>query len=252
MGRIFLSILAVMGLWPLPNRAQSVDEIIASNIKAHGGREKLKSVRSIRTTGKLMQGSFRAAFRQENKRSDKVREETIIQGLTAVQAYDGKAGWQISPFGGRKDPERMSQDDTKSLVIDADIDGPLVDYGEKGHQAELVGHDAVEGTDCFKIKLSLKNGDVRYYWLDADSFLELKTETQSNIRGTVQYNETYLGDYEEVNGIYYSFAFEGGEKGSDTRTKFSVDKIELNVPLDDARFSMPAAKPESKSSPPAK
>jgi hypothetical protein len=243
---------AAIALLPLNVPAQSVDEVIANNVKARGGLEKIKAVRSVRTTSKLSQGSFRAAYVQENKRPDRVREEAIIQGLAQVQAYDGKVGWQISPFSGRKDPELMSQDDTKTLMIDADIDGALVDYKQKGHKAELVGHDSVEGTDCYKVKLSLKNGDVRYYFLDSDSFLELKIENQSNIRGTVQYTETYFGDYEQVNGIYYPFAVETGDKGSDSRTKFTVDKVEQDIPLDDARFSMPAAKPEAKASPAAK
>jgi len=124
-----------------------------------------------------------------------------------------------------------------------------VDYKQKGHTAELMGHDSVEGTDCYKVKLTLKNGDVRIYFLDADSFLELKVETQSNIRGTVQYTEMFYGDYEQVSGIYYSFAFEQGQKGSPDRVKFTVDKIELNIPLADALFTMPAApsaKPEAK------
>jgi len=248
MSRIVLPIFAfaAIALLPVSVPAQSVDEVIANNVKARGGLEKIKAVRSVRTTSKLTQGSFRAAYVQENKRPDRVREEAIIQGLAQVQAYDGKVGWQISPFSGRKDPERMSQDDTKTLVIDADIDGALVDYKQKGHKAELVGHDSVEGTDCYKLKVSLKNGDVRYYFLDGDSFLELKIETQSNIRGTVQYTETYFGDYEQVNGIYYPFAVETGDKGSDSRTKFTVDKVELDIPLDDARFSMPAVKTEAK------
>jgi len=102
------------------------------------------------------------------------------------------------------------------------------------------------------VKLTLKNGDIRYYFLDSDSFLELKIENQSNIRGTVQYTETFFGDYEKVNGIYYPFAVETGEKGSESRTKFAVDKVEVDVPLDDARFSMSAIKPDVKTSPAAK
>jgi outer membrane lipoprotein-sorting protein len=239
---VFATILLLTVLSPLGVRAQSVDEVIAKNIQAHGGMEKLKSVQTIRSTGKFSQGSFRADFMQENKRPGKVREEAIIQGLAQIQAYDGKTGWQVSPFGGRKDAELMSQDDVKSLVIDADIDGPLVNYKEKGHKAELVGHDSVEGTDCFKIKLTLKNGDVRNYYLDADSFLEIKEENQTNIRGAVQFTENYYGDYEQVNGLYYPFAFEGGEKGNPVRTKFTVEKVEVNVPLDDALFSMPVSK----------
>jgi hypothetical protein len=246
MFRTFLIVASAIFLLPIAVHAQTVDEIIAKNLQARGGVEKMKAVQSIRITGKLNAGSFRAGFMQENKRPDKVREEQIIQGLAAVQAYDGKIGWQVNPFGGRRDAELMSQDDVKGLMIDADIDGPLVDYKEKGHKAELVGHDSVEGTDCYKIKLSLKNGDVRYYFLDTDSFLELKIETQSNIRGTIQYAETYFGDYEEVKGLYYSFAFESGAKGDTNRVKFAVDKVEINVPLEDSLFSMPTVKPEAK------
>jgi hypothetical protein len=250
--RFFISMLAAMAFFSLAANAQTVDEIIAKNVQAHGGADKLKSVRSLRTTAKFSQGSFRADFRQENKRADKVREEFIIQGLAQVQAYDGKTGWQISPFGGRKDPELLSQDDLKSLVVDADLDGPLVDYKEKGHKAELVGHDSVEGTDCFKIKLSMKNGDVRYYYLDADSFLELKLEIQTTIRGALQENELYYGDYEQVNGIFYPFAVEQAQKGSSSRSQITVEKIEQNIALEDAHFTMPVSKPEMKAPPAGK
>jgi len=227
-------------------RAQTVDEVIAKNIQARGGLEKLKAVKSLRTTVKFSDGSFRAEFRQENKRPGKVREEFIVQGMAQIQAYDGKTGWQISPFSGRRDPDLMSADDMKSLIVDGDIDGPLVEYKEKGHKAELVGHDSMEGTDCFKIKLSMKNGDVRYYFLDTDSYLELKIEVQTTIRGALQESELYYGDYERVNEIYYPFAVEQAQKGSSSRQQFSVEKIEQNVDLDDTVFAMPAAKSETK------
>ncbi len=250
--RFLISVLSALVFFSFAANAQTVDEVIAKNIQAHGGADKLKSVHSLRTTAKFSQGSFRADFRQENKRADKVREEFIIQGLAQVQAYDGKTGWQISPFGGRKDPELLSQDDLKSLVVDADIDGPLVEYKEKGHKAELVGHDSVEGTDCFKIKLSMKNGDVRYYYLDADSYLELKLEVQTTIRGALQENELYYGDYEQVNGIYYPFAVEQAQKGSSSRSQITVEKIEQNIALEDAHFTMPVSKPEMKVPPAGK
>jgi outer membrane lipoprotein-sorting protein len=238
--------LAAFLVLPVSGFAQSVDDIIAKNIQARGGLEKLHAIKSVRMTAKYSQGSFRAVNVQENKRDDKVREELIVQGMTQVQAYDGHTAWQINPFGGRRDPELMSQDDTKSLMIDADIDGPLVDYKQKGHKAELVGHDSVEGTDCFKIKLTLKDGDIRYYYLDADSYLEIKIETQSTVRGAVQSNDTLLGDYEQVEGVHFPFSVETAESGTDQWARYTVEKVELNVPLDDSRFSVPGGKPDAK------
>jgi hypothetical protein len=233
-------------LAPVTLRAQTVDEVIAKNIQAHGGMEKIKAINTLRNTAKLSFGPYRATAMQENKRPDKVREEFQIQGLAQVQAYDGKQAWQISPFQGRKDPELMSAEDAKSLVTDSDIEGPLVDYKAKGHKAELMGHDSVEGTDCYKVRLAMKNGDVRYYYLDTDSFLELKLEVQTTIRGTLQESEQYFGDYEKVDGIYYPFAVEQAQKGNAQRQKLSVDKIEINAPIEDARFTLPVVKPAAK------
>jgi len=235
-------IFAAAVLLPLAVHSQTVDEVIAKNIQAHGGMEKLKAIQTLRYSGKMDMGSIQAAVMEEVKRPGKVREEFIVQRMAMVQAYDSGSGWQINPFGGRRDPEKLSDDDSKSLQIDADIDGPLVDYKEKGHTAELVGHDSVEGTDCYKIKLTLKNGDVRYYYLDTDSYLELKVESQTTVRGTIRETETYYGDYEEVNGVYYPFAYEIGQKGDTFRVKYTIDKIEQNVSLDDSLFTEPAVK----------
>src|SRR6266436_4047439 len=75
--RFFLPLLMAMAFFSITAKAQTVDEVIAKNIQAKGGADKLRSVRSLRTTAKFSQGSFRADFRQENKRADKVREEFI-------------------------------------------------------------------------------------------------------------------------------------------------------------------------------
>lgn len=235
-----LRCLALTTLLPLLMQAQTADEIIDKNIQARGGLEKLKSLQSLRVSGKIAIGGFRAAFVQENKRPFKVREEQIVQGMVGIDAYDGKVAWHIVPWEGRKDPDLISADDRKSLIEDADIEGQLVDYRNKDHRAEYVGHDSVEGTDCYKIKLTLATGDVRYYYIDTDTFLQLKIENQTNIRGTVRYTETYFGDYEQVNGIYFPFAMEAGAKGDSELVKYTIDKIAVNPALPDSLFAMPA------------
>lgn len=221
-------------------RGQTVDDVITKNIAARGGIDKLKNLKTVRQTGKFHIQDFQADFLQENKRPNMVREEITIQGMSDVTAYDGKTGWHISPFEGRKDPELLSEDDLKGIVEDSDIEGQLVDYKEKGYKAELVGHDSVEGTDCYKIKLTLKNGDIRLYYLDTDSYLELKIETQRMIRGALQYRETLYGDYEQVDGIYFPFAIESSEKGDPNRVKVTIEKVEVNIPLPDSLFSLPS------------
>lgn len=246
MRHLLCVVLPVVFLCPAFSRAQSVDDIIAKNAQARGGLDKLHGIKTLRVTARISEDDFRATYIQDNKREDKVREETVFQGMARVRAFDGQTAWQINPFGGRKDPELMSQDDSKPLVVDSDVEGLLIDYRQKGYHAELVGHDSVEGTECFKIKLTLKDGDVRYYYLDGDSYLEIKIESQTKIRGAIRYRETMLGDYEQVDGVYFPFAIQKGETGKEERTTYTVEKIEVNLPLDDSLFALPATKAGAK------
>jgi bifunctional DNA-binding transcriptional regulator/antitoxin component of YhaV-PrlF toxin-antitoxin module len=208
--------------------------------------DKLGSIQTVRTRAQMLIFGFRASMSEEKRRPNEVRETLGLQGMQQVQAYDGKSAWQVNPFEGRKDPELLSADDSKSLIEDADIEGQLVDYKQQGSTAELLGHDSVEGTDCYKIKLTLKNGDIFIYYLDTDSALELKRESQSLIRGAVRYREEVYGDYEQVNGIYFPFAIDSSEKGSPDHIKITVEKMEVNVPLANDLFTAPVIKPQPK------
>ena len=194
MKRCFWIVLNALFLLPFIMKAQTADEIMAKNAHARGGLDKLHAIKTLRMTARMSENEFRATYVQENKRNDKVREETVFQGMARVRAFDGQTAWQINPFGGRKDPELISAEESKTLINNADVEGPLVDYKQKGHTAELIGREPVEGTDCYKIKITLKDGDVRYYYLDADSFLEIKYESQVRVRGSIRYTETTLGE----------------------------------------------------------
>jgi len=223
--------------------ALTVDELIAKNIEAKGGIDKIRAIHSMRATGKLQVRSNNFAFASISKRPDSLRQEVSMQGLTSVTAYDGSVGWRIRPFRGRTDPEKMAADDLKSVQLDADMDGPLVDYKTKGNTVEYLGTEDVDGTDAHKLKVTLKNGDVRYIYLDPDYFLEIRYLDQTRIRGAEQEFETDLGNYEQVGGVYFPFSIEAGEKGGPKDQKITIDKIEVNVDIDDAIFHFPASKP---------
>jgi outer membrane lipoprotein-sorting protein len=223
--------------------AQSVDEIVAKNIQAIGGLEKLKSAQTIRMTGKMaLSQGMEAPIVIEFKRPNQMRLEFSLQGLTGVQAYNGKTGWQIMPFGGKKDPEPMGEDDVKEAAEQADFEGPLVDYKAKGNKVELVGKEKVEGTDTYKLKVTLKNGDVQYIYLDADSYLEIRNESKRTIRGSEREIEGSIGDYKNEGGLILPHSFEQGAKGSQEKQKVTIEKVEINPPIDDSRFKMPEVK----------
>jgi outer membrane lipoprotein-sorting protein len=243
--------LLVAGLTGAAIHAQTADEIIAKNIQARGGKDKLKAVQSERVTGKVVMGQgMEAPFTRELVRPNKMRMEFTIQGMTGVQAYDGKSGWSVMPFMGKKDPEAMSADDLKQVADDADMDGPLVDYKDKGNQVELVGKADVEGTPAYKLKVTKKNGDVVNLYLDADSYLEIKAEGKTKVRGQEIEGETTFGDYKTVEGLTFPFSMEQKAKGMPGGMTISVTKVEINPKLEDSRFAMPAAEKKESPAPP--
>jgi hypothetical protein len=240
--RTFVSLLVAFAAAAAAS-AQSADELIEKNLQARGGREKLKSVQSLRMSGKMMMGEMEAPFILEQKRPNSVRMEFTVQGMTGVQAYDGATGWAVMPFMGKKDPEKMSAEDLKDIEDQADMDGPLVDYKDKGHQVEYLGKKDIEGTPVHALKVSKKNGDVVTLYLDADAFLEIKAEGKSQRRGQEMEMEIAFGDYKEVGGILFAHSLDIKPKGAPAGQHLVIDKIELNPELASERFVMPAAAP---------
>lgn len=240
---VYLAALALAAA-PSAVRAQTADEVIAKNLQALGGAEKLKSLKSVRMSGRMTVGpGMEAPMVAEQVRPDRVRMEITVQGLTLVQAFDGTTGWMINPFQGKRDAERMPDDDVKALREMADMDGPLVDYKAKGNTVELLGKEAVDGSEAYKVKVTLKDGETRTYYFDADSWLQVKMESKRMVRGAEQEGETTFGNFKPVGGLLFPHQIVGGAKGAPQKQTITVEKIELDPAIDAARFTMPAAQP---------
>jgi hypothetical protein len=239
-------LIATAFIWPTDRTdaqtAPTAETLVAKNIEAKGGAEALRALQSLRLTGKILVNEGQVEFRYvvTKKRPGQIRTEATLQGMTAIQAYDGKEGWRVSPFQGRKDPEKLSADDCKGLMEDAELDGPLVDWKAKGSTVDYLGTEDVDGTLAHKLKVVRKNGDVSFVYLDPDHFLEIRILTQRIEHGAQVEIETDLGDYEKVAGVFVPFSEEAGNKGSPDKQKMIVDRGEANVTVNDAVFRFPS------------
>ena len=226
--------------------AETADEVVAKYVAARGGMEKIKAVKSMKITGKMVLpgGAMEAPFVRMHRRPDDFRMEFTFQGMTGVQAFDGagNVAWGISPFMGKKEPEVAPAEETKLVEDESDIDGALIDWKEKGHQIEMMGKEQVEGADAFKLKLTRKSGTVEYVYIDAETGLDVKSESKRVIRGTEVETENYMSDFKEVDGIPYAYTMTQGRKGGpeNQRVKFVVEKYELNPAMTDDLFKLPA------------
>ena len=222
--------------------AQTAEDLVNRNLQAKGGIDKIKAIRTLRSTGKLQQGGgFTVQMGADSMAPNLLRQSFTVQGMTQIQAYDGNTGWKIAPFEGRKDPERLGEDELRDIVEDAIFLGPLVDYQAQGSKVEYIGKDLLDGDDVYRLKVTLKNGDIYYYYLDPETFLEVRMEKVQFIRGAVHESVIECGSYKLVAGVYMPFTLEMGSKQSQDRTKVTIDKIEPNVTMDPAEFKMPAA-----------
>ncbi len=240
---VLVGALLAPALQAQEEKAPTVDQLVAKNVEAKGGAGALQALQSIKMTGKLLvnSGQLEFGYTETRKKPNVVRTEYSLQGLTAVNAFDGNEGWKISPFQGRKDPEKMSADDAKALVEDSEVDGPLIDWKEKGSTVEYLGTEDVDGTQAHKLKVTRKNGDINYVFLDPDHFLEIRVTTQRTEHGAQVETETDLSDYEKVSGVYLPLSVEAGRKGSSDKQKLILDKAEGNVPVEDKAFEFPTS-----------
>ena len=240
---VFVALIAP-GAFAQDKSQVTVDQLIAKNIGAKGGAAALHDLQTLRLSGKMLVqgGQIQLTYLQIKKRPEDVRTEASLQGMTQIEAYDGREGWRVSPFFGRRDPERMSSDDVKALVEDAEMDGPLVDWQAKGNAVEYLGTEDVDGTPAHKLKVVRKNGDVSFVYLDPDHFLEIRVLTQRTRHGAYEEVETDLGDYEKAGGVFVPTSIEFGRKGAPDKQRIIIDKVEANVPVDDTIFHFPASK----------
>lgn len=233
----------IVALVSSPAHAVSVDELVAKNAEARGGVAKIEAITTLRMEGKIRvggdEGSFDLTLLQIKKAPNLSRTEASVQGLTQVQVWNGKQGWQINPFQGRKDAERMTDDDARGLADDANIAGPLINYKAQGNTIAYQGTEDIDGTQAHKLKVTLKNGDVQTVYLDPDHFIEIRVVSQRKVRGTEVEDTSDYGDYELVDGVYFPFSITTHGNGGSDAAQVTIEKAEANVAVDDALFAMP-------------
>jgi outer membrane lipoprotein-sorting protein len=242
--RTKLFCLILLSCVPLAAAAQTADEIIAKILMARGGLDKIRAVQAQRITGQISFGPDASGpFIVEFKRPLKMRMQLTVQNHTVVRAYDGETGWSNNPFAGQHNPDTMNNEELKSIAEEADFDGPLVDYQAKGNKIELAGKDQVQGKDVWRLKVTIKNGDVRNYLYDSNSFLLLKWEGSRKSQGKELPIQTYFRDYRDVEGLKFPFEIESGSPAANVSQKISVENIELDPILGDIEFGRPVSPP---------
>jgi outer membrane lipoprotein-sorting protein len=240
--RRYLKALPLLGaLLAACSSPSPVDEIVASNLAARGGKERIQAMQSIRETGTVTASGGRVAkVVREVKRPGMFRLEFSYEGTKSVFANDGQKGWQVAPLQGQFDPQAMPPEaDAAAGADQRDIEGPLVNWREKGNVVELLGREALPGGEVFKLKVTLKGGAIRYDYVDVVSHQIVRSDVTRIIKRRPTQLVNTFSDFREVGGLVFPHLIETQVKDRPQVLRIAIKKIELDPDLDDARFRLP-------------
>ncbi len=236
MKKLFMSIafaaITVFGI-----QAQSVDEILNSYYEAVG-MEKQLTHNSMKATGKSVQMGMETPFTMLQKRPGSFRLEVEMQGATMIQAYDGEKAWMTAPWTGSTDPVELSGVQLDAMKMQADFDGMLYNYADKGYTVELMGTDDMEGTEVYKLKFTNENGNVFYQFIDTENHILLKTTSIMKQGDAEIKSETYFSNYKDMDGIIVPFSVESKMNGQ-SQSQVIIETVEYDMDVDDSIFHMP-------------
>jgi outer membrane lipoprotein-sorting protein len=242
----------------------SAAQIVDKNVSARGGLDAWRTVQALVMTGKMEAGGnkrptlampggrnrdsalppprpneqVQLPFIMELKRPRKTRLELQFNGQTAVQVYDGANGWKLRPFLNRHEVEPYTPEEMAAASMQADLDGPLVDYVSKGTRVDLEGIEKVDNQDAYRLKLTLKNGKSQHVWIDSQTYLEVKIEgTPRRLDGKYHAVATYFSDYRPVDHLMIPYVLETTVDGVQQSEKIQIDNVSVNPRVNDSRFA---------------
>lgn len=218
----------------------TVDEVVAKYVAARGGLEKMQAIRSLKVTGKMIMlaAQTEAPLTLLIKRPGSVRLEITVNGAKTVRASDGATAWDINPNRG-PEARQAGEQEARRTRDSADFDGPMVNAKDKGISLELLGKEDLEGSAAYKIKAIRQSGDVDYHWVDAKTFLEVKSSSRRTVMGREMEIEAFISNYKPVHGVMIPASMEQRMEGKPL-VRIVWEIIEANAPINDAVFKMPA------------
>jgi outer membrane lipoprotein-sorting protein len=239
--RCAVAMAMLVGAAPL-GQSLTVDEIVAKNLAAKGGADKLRAVTSVKMTGRVKGPGGDNPVISWAKRPNKMRRENVSDGQTFVLGFDGITVWQINPLVSPRPREITGPQADKTRQDAGDFDTPLLDYKAKGHKVELLGTEAVQGVTMHRLRLTFKNGAIQEIYLNTETMLESRTVMQIEQGSRKAVVTLEFSNYKEVDGITVPLHIRQLHNGQ-VMVEISYSDWQFNAPMPDTLFTMPVKQP---------
>lgn len=235
MKKVFITVIAMVFAMVNVLQAQSLNDVLDKHFKAVG-QEKLLAVQSFYIKAKVSQMGMEMPMEMKIKKPDMFMVSIEMQGQKMVQAFDGQKGWMIAPWVSA-DPQELSGDQLAQAKGQADMEGELYNYEKKGSTAEMMGKVNVDGKELFRIKLTDKNGNLKDYFIDANTYLVSKVKSKVSAQGQTVDVEQIMTDNKTIDGITMAMKIE--TKSPMGSALILMEEVKFNEKFDDAIFKQP-------------
>ena len=211
--------------------SQSLDEIVKKHIEAIGGKDNWAKVKTLKMecSMKAQGADIKIVFHQVDKKA--MRQDISLMGMSGYNIITNTEGWNFMPFQGQTKVEPMTADDVKNAQEGLNLQDEFITYKDLGKKLEYLGKDDVDGTECFKLKMTDKNGQETTYYLDPSNYYTVKQTIKMKANGKEIENSTTYSNYKKVDaGIVYPFTVSSGWGASE------VTSLEINPKIDESLF----------------
>ena len=230
-------LFAVLSLVFISANAQTTDEVIQKYSAAMGGLDAFNKVTSAKMTGTVTAQGNDLPVTIQIINTKAMRTDVEVMGQAIVNVYNNGKGWKINPFTGAATATDVTGTELTDFKAQASLANHLMDYKNRGHQVELAGQEDMDGMKVFKIKLTNKDdGKLTTYFINSADYMLVKSITKKEIQGQEYDVETYYSDVAEISGLKFLRTRTQKIDGKEFQN-IKLDKIELNVPVDEKIFN---------------
>lgn len=211
---------------------------IARKHAARAG-DKLATLTALRAEGRTFINDEVVPFTLVTQRPNRLRVESFTPRRRVVQACDGVNPPWISHSelkGGV--PQAMSEADAKDFIANADFDGPLVNFAEKGYSVDYAGEETIDGRKADKLLLMNKSDDIFFLWVDAENREIVKRTAYRASGGQRVAVDTFFKDFREVGGVLQPHRVETKANGRMLYVML-IDRMEANIEIPAGTFARP-------------
>ncbi len=221
------------GKQPLP----SVEQVADNYLKAIGGKAAVEKLSTMleKGTATTPQGPLQYEV-YEKAPNSYILNASFADGRKMQQATNGATGWRSGGNGGAQDLNGLQ---LRSLIVHSRFGRsfmPLAVFTK----SRVTGSETIDGHDCYVVRGQLADDHFseRLYFDKQSGLLLRRVSYQKTLLGQLPTIEDF-SDYRDVQGVKVPFQVKSTQPNA--VLDYKAEKIEFNVPVDDSKFSRPAA-----------